>query len=322
MKIRTIIICVFSAILFLTGCERAREPVSKTDFVMDTVAIITVYDDLPEGEAEKLIDQCFSKIREYERLFSAEIPDSDISRINDSAGEPVKVSEESIDLIDTALYYSSISDGAFDITIRPVSKLWDFRSGEKNVPDDKDINEALKHVGYGNILLDKENLTVTLKDPEAEIDPGAIAKGFTGDRVKELLLNKGVRSAVINLGGNVVLIGSKPDGTAFKVGVEKPFGKENEMIKTLEEKDKSIVTSGDYERYFIKDDKLYHHILDTKTGYPVDSGLDAVTVISPLSVDGDALSTMCFCLGKEKSEELLKEIALKDTRIYYVDAER
>ncbi len=313
------IICFFSIVL-LSGCKRSTEPISKTDFVMDTVVNITIYDDIQENEAEEILDSCFQEIRRYEELFSTEIKDSDVSRINGSKGEKVSIHKETAELIEKALYYSELTDGAFDITIRPVSKLWDFRSGKAEIPEDKKIKEALKHVGFRNIDLDTEELTLSLKDPDTEIDLGAIAKGYTGDRIKEFLIDKGIKSAIINLGGNVVLLGSRPDGEPFKVGIEKPFGNEGEISDTLSVEDASVVTSGNYERYFEKDGKIYHHILNTKTGYPVESGLNAVTIVSNRSVDGDALSTACYCLGKEKAEELIKKIGDEEIKAYYVDA--
>ena len=311
------ILCV----LLLSGCGRNKEPFSKTDFVMDTVATVTVYDDMPETEANEILTLCFDEIRRYERLFSAEIPGSDVDRINSAKGETVEVSKETAELIDTALKYSVLSDGAFDITIRPVSKLWDFRSGSTDLPDKDEISEALDHVSYENIILDKEGSKVSLKDPEAGIELGAIAKGYTGDRIRDLLMEKGVKSAIINLGGNVVLIGKKRDGSDFKIGVEKPFGKEGEMIKTIDVSDASVVTSGNYERYFKRDGKIYHHLLDTGTGYPADTGLNAVTVISEKSVDGDALSTACFCLGREGTEKLINSLDDKSIKVYLIDSD-
>lgn len=311
---------IISVLLLTGGCGKAGDPVSKTDFVLDTVASIAVYDRIPEHEAEELLDQCFSEIRRYEDLFSAEKEGSDVSSINASGGREVKVSAETAELIDTALKYSELSDGAFDITIRPVSKLWDFKSGKGVPPDKKDIEEALKHVDYRNVILDKEKCTVCIKDPEAGIDLGGIAKGYIADRIKDLLKEKGIKSAIINLGGNVLLIGSKPDKKDFTVGIEKPFS-DGEMIDEIALSDASVVTSGNYERCFYHDDKLYHHILDTSTGYPAESGLNGVTVVSEHSVDGDALSTTLFCLGKQEAEKLLKRIDDDSIKVYYIDSE-
>lgn len=309
----TLLLCVL-----LCSCGGGREPLTRTGFVLDTVASIAIYDDMPRERGEELLDNAFNEIKRYENLFSTEIEGSDVSIINNSKGETVTVSPETAELIAISLKYSELSSGAFDITIRPVSELWDFR-GERDVPPDKELIEnALKHVGYDKLVLDREKNTVSLKDPEAKIDLGGIAKGYIGDRIKEYLKENGVRSAIINLGGNVVLIGEKRNGSPFKVGIEKPFS-EGEMSKTLEVSDCSIVTSGNYERYFYYQDKLYHHILDTKTGYPAESSFNGVTIVSEHSVDGDALSTACFCLGKEKAERLLKSIDDKNIKVYYTD---
>ncbi|MBQ9549280.1 MAG: FAD:protein FMN transferase [Lachnospiraceae bacterium] len=303
-----------------TGCGSLRSggPLSKTDFVLDTVATIAIYKSQGDPDKEELLNQAFDEIRRYERLFSAEIKDSDISRINEARGRETEVSPETIELIKLSLKYSELSGGAFDITIRPVSKLWDFKEG-KEPPEDSEIKEALTHVGYKNISINEESSTVTLSDPLSEIEPGGIAKGYIGDRIKEYLKDRGVTSAIINLGGNVVLIGSKPDGSDFTVGIEKPFS-DGEMLKSLKASDVSVVTSGNYQRYFYFEDRLYHHILDTSTGYPVAESPDAVTVVSEYSADGDALSTALFCLGEEKGRELINNADCGDLKVYFTDS--
>ncbi len=307
-------------VLSLSGCSAGNIPVSKADFCLDTVVSIAIYDRIPEQESGELLEQCFGEIRRYEDLFSAEKEGSDVSLINDSHGKEVKVSSETAELIDIALQYSEESHGAFDITIRPVSVLWDFKSGKGVPPDKEDIEEALKHVGYEHVILNKADCTVRLDDPEAGIDLGGIAKGYIADRIKDFLKEKGINSAIINLGGNVLLVGSKPDGSDFKVGIEKPFS-DGEMIDELALSDCSVVTSGNYERYFYYDDKLYHHILDTSTGYPAESGLNGITVVSERSVDGDALSTACFCLSHDGAEELLKRKDNENIRVYFIDSD-
>ena len=311
-------VLIFILILCLSGCEAANEPVTKTDFVLDTVASIAIYDPLPKKDGELLLEQCFSEIRRYEDLFSAEKEGSDVSRINEAEGEEVHVSHETAELVGIALKYCELSEGAFDITIRPVSKLWDFKSEEKQVPESEDIEKGLKAVGYEKVILDSDKDTVRLKDPEAGIDLGGIAKGYIADRIKEYLKEKGIKSAIINLGGNVLLIGSKPGGRDFVVGIEKPFG-DGEMADEVSVSDISVVTSGNYERYFYSGGRLYHHILDTKTGYPAESGLNGVKILSKHSADGDALSTALFSLGKEKGESLIRKMDDELIGVYYID---
>ncbi len=164
----------------------------------------------------------------------------------------------------------------------------------------------MKKVGYQNLKLEDD--TLTFLSPDSSIDLGAIAKGYIADRMKDYLLEKGVKSAVINLGGNVLCVGKKPDGSPFKIGLQKPYADRNETIETLNIEDMSVVSSGVYERHFEKDGVNYHHILNPRDGFPYENGLVSVTILSKLSVDGDALSTTCFSMGLEKGMELLNSM--------------
>ncbi len=294
---RAVWLCVTG--IFLMGCGKTQ-PISKTDFVLDTFCTVTVYD--PEDAG--YLPGCFSLMRQQEALLSATVSGSDIARINGAKGKAVPVSEDTARLIGKALSYSRLTDGAFDITIYPVSKLWDFRSGEGRVPDAKALKEALKHVDYRKVVLSGN--TVQLSDPEAGIELGAIAKGAIADAVSDFLREKGVKRALINLGGNIVCIGKRPDGKAFQIGVKKPFSENGETVAVLPCEDASVVSSGIDERYFTEDGVIYHHILDPKSGYPSQSGLHAVSVLAERSVDADALSTCLFLLGEEKGKSLIK----------------
>ena len=314
-KFQSMLTVLIFAVSIMTGCAKKAQPVSKSTVLLDTVTTVTIYD----GSSEKIIDGAFELCEDYENLISATIPTSDIGRINAAKGEAVEVSDDTISILKKAIEYSELSDGAFDITIYPVSKLWDFRTGKKEIPDADAIKEALKHVDYHNIEIDGNN--VRMKDSEAEIDPGGIGKGYIADKMKEYMMSKGVKSAIINLGGNVLTIGKNPNGNPFKIGIQKPFGEPQEVLTAFEAEDLSIVSSGNYERYFIKDNKIYHHILDTKTGYPVESGLNGVTVITEESVDGDALSTSCFALGEEKGAELLSKLKGTVKEAIFVDTD-
>ena len=283
------------------GLLSDAEPVSNTGFYFDTVITITLYG----GENSKYIDECFSLAEKYENLLSNTKENSEISQINDANGDFVTVSDETLRVLQKGLEYCELSNGLFDITIGGVSDLWDF-TGEKNVvPDEAKITEALKHVDYKKLKIDGNK--VALKDKDAVLDLGGIAKGFIADEMKEYLLSQGVTSGIINLGGNVLLIESKPDDSSYVVGIEKPFY-QDQILGKLTLSDKSVVTSGVYQRYFELNDKLYHHILDPKTGMPLNNGLYSVTIISDASVDGDGLSTTCFLLGPEKGMELIEQI--------------
>lgn len=275
---------------------------TRTGFYLNTVITITLYGNSSEELAE-LLDGCMELAGTYDSMFSRTLEGSDIWNINHSGGAPVTVQEETAALLETALSYAKLSDGLVDPSIGTLSMLWNF--GEENqsiIPSDKQIKEALSHVNYRNLIL--EGNQVTLKDPEMKLDLGFIAKGYIADKMKAYLLSGSATSAIINLGGNVLTIGGKPDGTPFHIGIQKPFAKTGTALLTLDVKDKALVSSGTYERYFVKNDLLYHHILSTKDGYPINNGLSGVTIICNDAVDGDALSTLCFILGYEKGKEL------------------
>lgn len=298
---RLILLCM--VMVLLCGCSlTTKEPLSKTGFHFDTVITIILYD----SKNEELLNTCFDYCKDFENLVSRTIPTSDISRINMSAGSSIEVSDTTIELLKKGIEFGELTDGAFDITIAPLSELWDFKNNPGNVPSESDIVEALSHVNYKNIVI--EGNTVTLTDPKAAIDLGGIAKGYMADQLKKYLLNEGVTSAIINLGGNVLTIGEKPDGTSFNIGIQKPFDEQNETITSVQVKDSSVVTSGSYERYFKVDATIYHHILNTETGYPCSNGLLGVTILSEESIDGDALSTTCFALGLEEGQELIASL--------------
>lgn len=298
---RFIVLCIVSVLL--CGCSVThKEPLSKTEFHFDTVITITIYD----SKNKELLNTCFDYCKDFENLVSRTIPTSDISRINMSAGTSVEVSDTTINVLEKGIEFGELTDGAFDISIAPLSELWDIKNNPGNVPSDADISEALSHVNYKNIVI--EGNTVTLTDPEAAIDLGGIAKGYMADQLKEYLLREGVNSAIINLGGNVLTIGEKPDETSFNIGIQKPFDEKNTTITSVSVKDTSVVTSGSYERYFEVNDTIYHHILNTDTGYPCDNELLSVTILSEKSIDGDALSTSCFALGLEYGQKLIKSL--------------
>lgn len=304
MKLKCISAVFLSAAIVLTGCSTppANETVSKSGMYFDTVVKI----EISGLKDSSIMDHCFDLCKQYENMFSKEIETSEISKINSAKGTPVEVSAETASLIKKGLYYSELSGGAFDITIAPVSELWDFRGDKKEIPPQEAITEALTHVGYQNVTVDGN--TVTLADPEAALDLGGIAKGYIADQLKAYLKKEGVKHALINLGGNILVIGNQPNGNDYKIGLQKPFDEQNTAITTVSVHDQSVVSSGIYQRYFKIDGKIYHHILNPQTGFPYENNLLGVTIISDQSADGDALSTTCFALGLEKGMELIKSI--------------
>lgn len=313
------IVCLIAALIsvlilapiVLTGCTRNIEPISRTGFYFDTVIQITLYD----TEDDSVLDGCFDLAEKYENLFSATKKGTDVWNINHANGETVTVSEETVALLVKAVDYANTTEGRIDPTIRPVSALWDFGSeGQAHVPEETEIKKALSHVSYDTIRFgvgpsdetgEPVYNTVTLTDPGAAVDLGFIAKGYIADKMKEYLLSQGVESACISLGGNVLVIGEKPDGSPFRIGIQEPFAAEGTTLDTVEIRDTSVVTSGIYERCFYEGDTLYHHVLDTSTGYPVDNELASVTIICESSTKADALSTACLCMGLEKGRQYL-----------------
>ncbi len=300
-----IFLLIFSFISITSGgCSAPLESESlkMTGTYFDTVVQIEAW-----GASRDVLDQCKEICVYYEELLSPSIETSEISGINHAQGAPVTVSDETARLLRLGIRYGELSGGEFDITIAAASDLWNFKDNDEGtLPDPGALKEAVSHIDYR--CIEMEGNTVTLTDPQAKIDLGGIAKGYIADRLKDYLESEGIRHAMINLGGNVLTLGGRYDGTDFRIGIQKPFTEDGTVLGSLAVSDSSVVSSGDYERYFEKDGVTYHHILDPDTGYPVQNDLDQVTIISDRSVDGDALSTTCYVLGLEDGMDLIQSL--------------
>lgn len=298
MKIKTTAstakaVCSAVLILMLTACSASPQSEIRNLFAMDTVMSITAY-----GEnAKAALTQSEQKIKELDRLFSVTDENSDIYRINESE-EPVNVSADTKNAVAGALQANELTDGAFDITLRPVSKLWGFTDGNPHVPDAGQITAALKETGTDLI-----NVTGNQISCGGELDLGGIAKGYAAACLREIFAANSIENAVASLGGNVMLCGTRPDGKPWNVGIIHP-SKEDMLIGTLKASDTAVVTSGMYERKFEQDGKIYHHIIDPETGYPANSGIVSATVISKDDTLADALSTALFVMGPQRACEL------------------
>lgn len=305
---------VISALLLLClplgSCSQASGPITKTSFKLNTVVTITIYD----SSDISLLDHALELCDDYENLFSRTRETSELYQINQ--GEKTALSPETEELLSIALSYSRMSGGLFDPSIGPVSSLWDFHAETPRVPADSEIKEALPLINSEKIHI--SNHTIELEN-SMMLDLGAISKGYIADRIKEYLVEQGVKSAIIDLGGNVLCIGSRPDGTPFQIGIRQPFEDTSAAAATLSVTDQSVVTSGIYERCFTQDDVLYHHLLNPKTGYPCDNELASVTIVSDHSVDGDALSTCCFLMGTEQGMKLIN--SLTDVQAVFITRE-
>ena len=299
-----IILCVFFAGLPFSGCTPYKDPVVKTAFFLNTFVTITFYSE----EDAAVFPDCVAILEKYEKRFSRTDPESELYQLNHAGGQTYTVSPETASLITDALNYCELTDGALDITIAPVMDLWNFSEAVDGQlpPHEASLKEALSHVDYTKVHI--SGCDITLEDPDAAIDLGFIAKGYIADRLKEYLENAGIQSALINLGGNIDLVGAKPDGGDYIIGVKRPFSDANDTITSLSIRDTSFVSSGVYERCFTTNGIFYHHILDAHTGYPVDNDLYQVSVLCDDSKTADALSTTLMILGKEKGTELIDSI--------------
>jgi thiamine biosynthesis lipoprotein len=304
------------AAIGLAGCAQKEatevvETPSKPSYIedhafqLDTIITIKLYGE----EDSSLIDDSFSRIEELEKMLSVHLEGSDLAKVREEAGySAVKVHPETMEVMEAAIQYAEFSEGLFDPTAGPLIELWGIDPPEGHVATEDELAEILPLIDYQKVLVDGEAGTIYLQDEKMIADLGAIAKGFIADKVKEQLVDAGVTSGIINLGGNVLLVGGKPDGSDFRIGVQDPDSLRGEYLGIVSLKDESIVTSGDYERFFEADGKKYHHILDPYTGFPAENSLRSVTIISPNSTDGDALSTTCFLLGLDKGIKLIRRM--------------
>lgn len=294
--------------VYLTGCDSASEEKaqsgqqehSRSVFAMDTYMTLTVYGE----KGEEALDAGIEEIERLDELWSVGKENSEVAKVNeDGSGE---VSEDTITIVKKALEISENTDRAFSLTVYPLMELWGFTSGEYHVPAEEEIKEKLSLVDDTGVVLDEKNKTLSLEKGQ-QIDLGAIAKGYTSQRIMELWKEMGVTSGMVSLGGNVQVLGKKPDGSEWKIGVQNPDNKEGDMIGVLSVDDCAVITSGGYERYFEEAGKTYHHILDTATGAPSESGLVSVTIVSQDGTLADGLSTSLFVMGKEKAISYWKQ---------------
>ncbi len=284
------------------GCAAKKDlpRLSEIGYYLDTVITLTAY-----VEDSQVLKDALEECGRYEQILSRTVEGSDVWKINHAEGQPVAVSDDTITILRCAKKISDLTGGAFDVTIAPVSTIWDFTSGKAVLPDAGDIARAVELVDYTKITLDGNTVTLPAG---MMIDLGGIAKGYIADQVKTYLEKRGVKHAILSFGGNVVAIGNKPDGTDWKVGIQDINGKTGDYMMVSRNSGGSSVTSGIYERGFDLDGVRYHHLLSTETGWPVQNELAAVTIFSESSMEGDALSTAAFVLGLEEGQKLINSL--------------
>ncbi len=299
-------VCLISLLLLLalplSGCGtkvKTEEEHTAGVFTMGTYMTLTAY-----GEsAEAALTFSEDRIKELESLWSVTDENSDIYKVNQNGGIPTEIHEETAEILQFALDMANQTNGAFNPTISPVVTAWGFISGEYHIPTEDELTDLLQNIDYKKVLLE-ENL-VTL--PEGmQLDLGAVGKGYTGDMIAGLLKEQGVTSALLDIGGNIQMVGRKPDGSRWRLGIQNPFGEGS--LGVLESEDGAVVTSGNYERYFIGEDgRQYGHIIDPSTGYPAESGLASVSIIAKEGKLCDALSTAIYVMGLEEATEYWQE---------------
>ncbi|MBE7049663.1 MAG: FAD:protein FMN transferase [Ruminococcaceae bacterium] len=297
MKKILLTLYIFCLVFSFVGCS--EEKVSRTVMVMDTVATIECYGD----NAKEACDKAISEIQRIELLFSPWIETSEIYKINKTAHlSPVKTDPEVFKVLERCIEVSEITGGAFDITLKPLKDVWNMKSESPKVPSKEEIDEALSICGYENLVL--KDGCVSFKKEGMALDLGGAVKGYAADRAAEVIKKAGVKNALIDIGGNVYALGESPKKREWKIGLQHPAKDRGEYFETIELSDKTCVTSGSYERYFEQDGKVYHHIMDPKTGYSADSGLVSVSVVGKSSFEADMASTAAFVMGQEKFLEV------------------
>ncbi|MEG2211569.1 MAG: FAD:protein FMN transferase [Raoultibacter sp.] len=284
---------VIISVLLLSSCaDIGDKKTERSFFAMDTSMTITAYG----SNTDAALDKAVARTKELENLFAPSKTTSDVHRLNQAHNVPQTVSSDTFSLITQAQAISEATRGAFDISIFPAVAAWGFDAGNHQIPSAETLKALVKDIDYRRIELNEATSSVALPE-RAQIDLGGIAKGYTGDVLFDVLQKEGVSSAVIDLGGNVSVVGARPDGSPWKIGIQDPFDPSSHFA-TLSLTNGSVATAGTYERFFTDEaGNRYWHILDAKTGYPANTGLESVSVIAPQATRCDGLSTALFALG-------------------------
>ncbi len=319
-----LIVIIIVSIIPLTACVKDNvQPISKTEYMLGTICTITVYDNKPES----VIDKAFARIKEIENKMSVNKSGTELDAVADAAGKNfVKVSKDTFYVLKKGKYYSAQSSGAFDITVGPLVKLWGIGTDNARLPSQSEIDEKKSLINYKDLLLDEKDNKVMLKRQGMSLDLGGIAKGYSADEAARILKENGVKHAIVNLGGNILAINTNTNGKPWNIGVQDPFKTRGDSVGELEVTNKTVVTSGIYERYFEKNGKKYHHILNPFTGYPMDNNLASVTLVTDVSIDADAMTKNIFYLGVDKGMNYVNKknglqaiFITKDKKVYITD---
>lgn len=324
MKKMIAIILSVSLILGITGCSKKEiTPVSRETFALGTIIDFKIYNK-DQDKANEVIDECIERIKDIEKKMSANIDSSEVMTVNENAGkQSVKVSNEAMYVAKKSFEYSNLTNGKFNLTVYPLVNLWGIGTENARVPSQSEIDEAISNINYNDVVFDETKNTIYLKRENQGIDLGAIAKGYVGDEIKKIFIENDIKSAFVNLGGNVMAYETKVDGSKWRIGIQNPLDTRGEYLGVVNVKNKSIVTSGNYERYFEQDGKRYHHILDATIGYPADTGIISTSIITESGIDADALSTSVYLIGLDEGMKLIESLdgveaifVTKDKEVY------
>ncbi|MFZ5353866.1 MAG: FAD:protein FMN transferase [Bacillota bacterium] len=325
-KICILLILLFMQAVLLSACGSSQiidspQPISKTTFLLGTVIDIKIFDKSDEA----VIDEAFKRISEIEKKMTINNAEtSEIIKLNEESGKKaVNVSSDTLYVLKKGRYYSELSKGLFDITAGPIVKLWNIGTDYAAVPDSNTLAQKLQLVNYEKLTINEDASSAELEQSGMAVDLGAIAKGYAADEATAILRKHGVKHAIINLGGNMVVIGDNPNGNPWKIGIQDPDNPRGDYMGIIPLTDQTVVTSGIYERFLEKDGRRYHHILDTRTGFPADNNLSSVSIITDSSIDADALSTTTFIMGLEEGFRYIEALEnveaifiTKDKKVY------
>ena len=289
-----------SVLCLLSACALRQAPVRREAYMLNTLCAVTVYS---ERDAAHL-DDLFAYGRMLEGLLSATVANSDVDKLNQNPGVEIAIAAETKEVLEKAIGYAALSQGRFDVTAGRLTALWRFDAAPPRLPDSLALSEALATVGIDQLRLTPNGAVLE----GGMLDLGGIAKGYIADRLRDFLSERGVESALIDLGGDITLLGQKPDGSAFRIAVARPFTDHAERVGELLLGDVCIATSGIDRRGFDLDGRRYHHILDLSTGHPAETGLQSVSVVCKAAADADALATVLFLLGIEEGMALVEEL--------------
>ncbi|MFC1682860.1 FAD:protein FMN transferase [Candidatus Zixiibacteriota bacterium] len=313
----TIFVIALLAVAIYRLWDLPKSPLTskhQSRIMMDTVVTLRIY----QGDAEQIdqaVETAFAEIKRLESLLSRWLPDSEISRINAQAGHSrVSVSPETWQAIRSTQRISRLTEGGFDLTIGAVTQLWDFQSEETRVPEAAALERQLQLMGAHQVRLDSSGMRVGLRDRGAAIDLGGAAKGYAVDRAIEVLREWGVKRAVVDAGGDIGLLGKKPRGETWKIGIRHPKDPKA-TLEVIEVDSGAVATSGNYERFFLQDGVRYHHILDPLTGMPANQVV-SVTILADMAIEADILSTAVFVLGPQRGMTLIEQLSGVEGIIY------